>query len=97
MLAELTPQQFAEWLEAERIGVFDGASWYQAGTIACAIHDELEIITTKFAKHSTPQFRKPSDYIPKDMRPDDNVDDTAEDASVQRFANNMEQQADQWQ
>lgn len=86
MLAEMTPRQFAEWTEADRLGVFDAGGWYQAGTIAAVIHNELEILAARFSRDAKPKWHQPSDYVPEPMQPEK----PPEADSVAEFATRME-------
>ena len=67
----LTPEQFAEYAVAERLGILAGDEWIQTGLICSTIHNELEICRGQMAGKRVPEenYHSPGDYLPAAMKP----------------------------
>ena len=67
MLAEMTPQQLAEWRAARYVVPLDDG-WRIGGTIAASAHNTFErYLATKSGRRviDASRLRTPDDYIPK--------------------------------
>ena len=89
----MTPQQFAEWCAADRLGVFDGDAWNQAAIIASTIHNEFAVMASRFGsgKLDPKELHDIDLYLPPKMRTDKPESDS--DGSIDRFVAAMEARA----